>query len=34
MLSTVGMKMALPSLGGHLIYGGILGVLYPVFAKK
>ena len=34
MLSAEGMKMALPSLGGHLIYGAILGVLYPVFTKK
>ncbi len=34
MLSPQGMQMALPSLGGHLVFGGILGVLYPVFAKK
>ena len=33
-LSVEGMTSALPSLGGHLIYGGILGILYPVFAKK
>ena len=33
-LSVEGMSMALPSLWGHLIFGGILGILYPVFAKK
>ncbi len=33
-LSIEGMSMALPSLWGHLIFGGILGILYPVFAKK
>ena len=34
MLTLQGMQMALPSLLGHLIFGGILGVLYLVFAKK
>lgn len=34
MLSPQGMQMALPSLAGHLIFGGILGVLYPVFARE
>ena len=34
MLSVEGMRMALPSLLGHLVYGGILGILYSVFAKK
>ena len=33
-LSIEGMSMALPSLWGHLIFGGILGILYSVFAKK
>ncbi len=32
-LSAEGMSMALPNLWGHLIFGGILGILYPVFAK-
>ncbi len=34
MISAEGMKMALPSLWGHLVYGGVLGILYPVLAKK
>ena len=33
-LSIEGMSMALPSLPGHLIFGGILGILYSVFAKR
>ena len=34
MLSPQGMQMALPSLAGHLLFGGILGILYPVFARE
>ncbi len=34
MLSLQGMQMALPSLLGHLIFGGILGVLYPVTQRR
>lgn len=34
MLTAEGMRMALPSLMGHLVFGGILGILYPVFAKR
>lgn len=33
-LSTQGMQMALPSLWGHLMYGFILGLIYPMFAKS
>jgi len=33
-LSAKGMAMALPSLWGHLVYGFILGLVYPMFAKK
>lgn len=32
-LSAAGMTMALPSLWGHLIYGLILGILFPLLAK-
>jgi uncharacterized membrane protein YagU involved in acid resistance len=33
-LSAQGMKMALPSLWGHLVYGFILGLVYPVLTKS
>lgn len=33
-LSAEGVKMALPSLWGHLVYGLILGVLFPLFLKE
>ena len=33
-LSAAGMTMALPSLWGHLVFGFILGLIYPMFAKK
>ncbi len=32
-LSSQGIAMALPSLWGHLVYGFILGLIYPMFAK-
>jgi len=32
-LSAAGMTMALPSLWGHLVFGFILGLIYPMFAK-
>lgn len=31
-LSAAGMQMALPSLWGHLVYGFILGLIYPMIA--
>jgi len=33
-LSVEGAAMALPSLWGHLVYGFILGLIYPMFAKR
>ncbi|GIW66498.1 MAG: hypothetical protein KatS3mg095_0396 [Candidatus Parcubacteria bacterium] len=33
-LSAAGMKMALPSLWGHLVYGFILGLVYALTASK
>lgn len=33
-LSAQGVAMALPSLWGHLVFGFILGLIYPMFAKK
>lgn len=33
-LTGAGMQMALPSLWGHLLYGAILGLLYPMLAKR
>lgn len=33
MLHAEGMKMALPSLWGHLVYGFLLGLVYPIVAK-
>lgn len=33
-LSAQGIQMALPSLWGHLVYGFILGLIYPMFAKS
>jgi len=33
-LSVAGMAMAIPSLWGHLVFGFILGLVYPMFAKK
>jgi len=32
-LSVAGMTMAIPSLWGHLVFGFILGLTYPMFAK-
>ena len=32
-LSVAGMTMAIPSLWGHLVFGFILGLIYPMFAK-
>lgn len=32
-LSAQGMQMALPSLWGHLVYGFILGLIYPLIAS-
>lgn len=33
-LSVEGATMALPSLWGHLVYGLILGILFPILAKE
>jgi len=33
-LSATGVTMAIPSLWGHLVFGFILGLIYPMFAKK
>lgn len=33
-LSAKGVAMAIPSLWGHLVYGFVLGLIYPMFAKK
>lgn len=33
-LSAAGMQMALPSLWGHLVYGFILGLVYPMIASS
>lgn len=33
-LSSAGMQMALPSLWGHLVYGFILGLVFPLIVKK
>ena len=33
-LSVAGMTMAIPSLWGHLVFGFILGLIYPMFAQK
>jgi len=33
-LSAKGAVMALPSLWGHLVFGFILGLIYPMFAKS
>jgi len=32
-LSAKGVAMAIPSLWGHLVFGFILGLIYPMFAK-
>jgi len=32
-LSATGVTMAIPSLWGHLVFGFILGLIYPMFAK-
>lgn len=33
-LSAQGIQMALPSLWGHLVYGFILGLIYPIIANS
>lgn len=33
-LSLPGIQMALPSLGGHLVYGFILGLIYPILVGR
>ena len=33
-LSATGIQMALPSLWGHLVYGFILGLIYPIIANS
>ena len=33
-LSATGVMMSIPSLWGHLVFGFILGLIYPMFAKK
>jgi len=33
-LSATGVTMAIPSLWGHLVFGFIFGLIYPMFAKK